>query len=470
MPKIIFGLANQNIDPAEYVDGISPSVRDCYRVVIGDDEHFTKREGLYLKAEPPTPSASQGRYETFSGKVIEVIGGKVYELSSSGTLTAYTGDALNKDTHCVFAEDFSNIFIAHGGKIAKVDTSAHTVSLLGGNSPTGVTHIAFSKGYLLCNGLVSGGVEGDTNFSDDSLNGYSAVDSWEVFNNERLPDGCNSLITRGDGEVISFGPNSGEFSYDDGTTPWATIPGSFIEYGNQAPYSLTKGDNTYFWLTIYDSARRIVKMAGGVPQIISTPFDKLINSFEVVSDAVGWIQQFDGYPFYVLTFPTADVTLAYKIDSQEWCELTYYNPATASYERYRGANSLYIRAWNQTLVGDRKTGAIYQQAGTNDNGDAIRMELTSGHMESGTKKEKKEAMLHFRIKQGYGGSFQYRVKNNNGPWRNEKTVDLKNERTPLYIKKTSSGLFRSRQYQIIHSSDTPFIFMGAENDIEGTGR
>lgn len=474
MPKIIFGLANQNIDPAEYVDGISPSVRDCYRTQYGGAEHFPKRPGLTQFATDSSANATQGRYETFGGKVLEVIGGQVYELSSGGTLTAYSGSTLNSGTHCVFTEDFSNVFIAHGGRIAKVDTSAKTVSLLGGNSPTGVTHISFSKGYLLCNGLVSGGVVGDTNFSDDTANGYEASDSWEVFNNERLPDGCNAVVAGWDAEVYSFGPNSVEVSYNDGVTPWAVLQGAYMQYGCLAPYSVSIVDNTLFWLTEADGARRIVKMVNRAPQVISTPFDKLINSFQTVSDAVGWIQQMRGFSFYVITFPSADVTLAYKLDDQSWSELTYYNTVTASYERYRGANALYIRSWNKTLVGDRETGIVYEQTGLSDNGDGIRMELTSGQMEMGTFKAKKEKLLYFRVKRGYeeGGTFGYRVRDDHKQWKNEKAVSLGAlGTTKPYVKRLSGGVFRSRQYQIIHSDiGTDFIFLGLENDIEGTGR
>lgn len=474
MPKIIFGLSNKNIDPAEYRDGMAESVRDCYRVQLGQEEHFPKRLGLTQFATSGTGEATQGRYETFGGKVVEVVGGIVYELSSSGVLTQYTGPVLSIGNKCVFTEDFSNVYIAHGGKIAKVDTAAKTVSFLGGNSPNGVTHISFSQGFLLCNGLVSGGVEGDTNYSGDVANGYSAINSWEVFNNERLPDGCNAVITGWDAEVYSFGPNSVEVSYNDGTTPWAVLQGAYMQYGCIAPHSVVIADNTLFWLTLADNSLRIVKMVERAPSIISSPYDRLINEMGRVDDAISWTQQMHGYSFYVISFPSENITLAYKLNDGTWSEWLYYNTTTASYESYRGANALYVRSFKKTLIGDRESGIIYEQKGTSDNGDAIRMELTSGQMESGTQKMKAEKMLYFRVKKGAyeGGTFQYRVRDDHKQWKNEKSLSLGAlGKTKPYIKRPSGGSFRSRQYQVIHSDiETDFIFMGLENDIKGTGR
>lgn len=473
MPKIVFGLSNENIDPSEYRDGIAASVRDCYQLTVGQDQHFRKRKGLTQFADSGGSSV-QGEYETFGGKVITVIDGVVYDLSVAGTLTAYTGDALNSGTQCVFTEDFSNVFVSHGGKIAELDTVAKTVTLLAGNSPDNVTHITFSQGYLLCNGLVSGGVAGDTNYSDDVANGYTASDSWELFNNERLPDGCNAILSGWDAEVYSFGPNSVEVSYNDGATPWAILQGAYMQYGLLAAHSAVIADNTLFWLSETDGARRFVKMVNRAPTVISGPYDALLNSLERVYDARAWVQQIDGYSFYVVTFPVAGKTFAYKIDDGSWSEFGYYNTSTASYDSYVGNNARYIRAWNKVIIGDRSSGKLYEQLGTSDNGDAIRMELTSGQMESGTQKTKRESMLYFRAKRGYGdgGTFQYRVRDDHKQWKNEKSLSLGElGSTKPYIKAPSGGVFRSRQYQIIHSDiETDFIHMGLENDVVGTGR
>jgi hypothetical protein len=193
-----------------------------------------------------------------------------------------------------------------------------------------------------------------------------------------------------------------------------------------------------------------------------------------VDDAVSWTQKMHGYSFYVISFPSENITLAYKIDDGTWSEWLYFNPDTASYEAYRGINSLYVRSFNKTLVGDRSSGIVYSQEGLSDNGDAIRMELTSGQMESGTQKMKREGMLYFRVKRGTeeGGTFQYRVRDDYKQWKNEKSLSLGElGDTKPYIKRPSGGVFRSRQYQIIHSGiDSDFIFEGLENDIKGTGR
>jgi hypothetical protein len=470
MPKIIFGLSDENIDPSEYRDGVAASAKDCYQLPVGQEQHFRKRQGLVAFAEA-SGSCVQGFYTTFAGEVLAVVSGIVYTVSASGVMSAYSGQRLNTSKRCVFTEDFDNVFIAHGGKIAKLDTTSKTVSFLAGNSPDGVSHVAFSQGYLLSNGLDSDGIAGDTNYSDDQVNGYTA---WEVYNNERLPDGCNALVVGWDAEIYAFGPNSVEVSYNDGSTPWAVLQGAYMQYGLLAAYAVVIADNTLFWLTEADGARRVVKMVDRAPSIISGPYDALINELATVSDARFWTQQIDGYIFLIMAFPAAGKTFAYKIDDGSWSELTYYNSDKACYEAYRGDVGIYVRQWNKVLIGDRASGKIYEQGGLTDNGDAIRMELTSGQMESGTLKAKAEKMLFFRVKKGYeeGGTFQYRLRDDNRQWKNEKSLSLGAlGNTNPYIKRPSGGTFRSRQYQIIHADlETSFIFMGLENNVVGTGR
>ena len=69
-------------------------------------------------------------------------------------------------------------------------------------------------------------------------------------------------------------------------------------------------------------------------------------------------------------------------------------------------------------------------------------------------------------------TFQYRVRDDHRQWKNEKSLSLGTlGETNPYIKKLSAGVFRSRQYQVIHSDlYTDFIFMGLENDIQPTDR
>lgn len=470
MPKIDFGKPYPNIDPVEFRDGVAAGLRDGYRNEAGN---FIKRQGHAAFTEG-LAGPCEGQYETISGKVLAVAGGVVYELAASGTKTAYTGNALNTGTPCVFAEDGSNVFIAHGGKIAKLNTGAKTVALLGGNSPDGVTHIVFQKGYLLTNG--TSGIAGDTFYSDDKTNGYEASNSWEVFNNEALPDGCNALVA-GWEEIYALGSHSVEVSYNDGTTPWAVLSGASMQYGCLAPYSIAMADNTLFWLSNADNARRIVKLQQRTPQIISTPYDRVLQDLSAVTNARAWIITINGHSFYVITFPTADITLAYNIRADEWSQWGYWDTGQAEYQRHKINSHAYISGWNKHLIGDRSTGIIHTLGGLTDNGNAIRFELTSGHNSHGTDRKKRSKRILYKVKRGQttGTSepqFSVRYRDDGGAWSNEKVLSLgKKGETDFFVKTRRGGTYRQRQYQVIHAdTSTDFILVSAEEEANALGR
>lgn len=463
--KIPFGYSVQDLDVSEYRQGTAASVRDGYRLTVGQEEHFRKRPGL-TSFTTGLQGPVQGFYDSIGGGVYCVAGGKVYSLASSGTATLLSSSTMNTTNPVTWAEDFDYIYAANGGRIFQIKLSTGAVGILElGGQPNNATHIVHAKGYILTNGSLSGSVTGDVAYATDSTGKYT---SWSVFNNEQVPDSCNGLISGWDGEVYAFGPKSVEVSYNDGVTPWALLEGATMQYGLLAPYTLLIADNTIFWLTEADGARHFVKMVNREPVIIDSPYTRVINEMSTVSDARSWLQSIHGKVFYMTNFPTVDKTFAYKMDDGTWSEFHYYN--NGSYERYLGRCGLYVSSWNKYLVGDRKTGTIYYQDGTSDNGDVIRCELTSGMVDHGTNKRKRERTLYHRVKRGYaaGGTFGFRIRNDNGQWQNEKSLDLGSlGSTKPYIRKPSGGVFRARQYQYIHTdTSSDFIFMGLDADVE----
>src|SRR5262245_18433803 len=93
-----------------------------------------------------------GFYETISGTMLAYSNGKVFRVNPGGALTAFTGDLCTVGAYPYWAEDRENVYMAHGGRIARVDVRNQTVTLQNENTPSNVTHICRAKGYLLCNG------------------------------------------------------------------------------------------------------------------------------------------------------------------------------------------------------------------------------------------------------------------------------------------------------------------------------
>jgi hypothetical protein len=466
--RIPIGINWQNIDPVEHHDGVAAGHKNCYMVPVGDYEHFIGFDGLesFINGLAGTP---QGGFDsTATGKKLIVAGGVVQEIDNGYVVATYTGGTLNSSNPAIFTETENFIYLATGDNVTQIDTSTQTITNItaAGSPQTGVTHVAFIDGYILANGLSAAGIPGDVYYSlDDGV-------TWGFFNNEKLPDGTTAVIT-GWEEIYGFGPRSVEVSYNDGVTPFGVLDGAFMQYGLLAAYSAIVADNTLYWLGEADGARRIFKMVGRTPSIISTPYDKVLQGLGTVSDARAWTQQQDGYTFYVITFPTEDLTLFYNIQLDKWSERTFWDTATASNKRYKGGFAFYVRDWNKTVVGDYGTSKLYVSTGGTDDGEEIRVELTSGRIAHGYSNRKKRKRLVFEIKRGdisdfNEAVFEYRIKTDNKGWSNwkQKSLGKVGESNP-YIKDYRSGVYRSAQYQVVYTGSTSeFIFMGLQEDFD----
>lgn len=300
---------------------------------VNELKHYVKRKGL---TDFGTQGSAKwdGIYRTKSLPTTAVLGvtnGTVYRINSGGTFTAYTGDTLTVGTVPHFTEDGTNVFIAHGGAIAKVDTVALTVDLMtGGNAPTGVTFVAYLDSFLVCDGEIGGGgVPGDLNFSDDKDNDYEASDSWEVFNNEALGDSCTAVAVQWQ-EIYCFGPESMEASYNDGESPFARIDGGISPYGIVAPNSLLNCDNTLYFLSRVDGAIRLMRIEGRRPVVASEAYDRQLQALTHPEDGRAFLIVDDGKPFYCVSFIQDDITLAFNLRTRQWSQFALWSGTSAT--------------------------------------------------------------------------------------------------------------------------------------------
>lgn len=147
--KIPFGPPFPGIDAISLRDGIASGLVNGYINELGD---YHMAVGHTLFATHSGAMAIDSLYETLNGTVLTVTNGNVVRVNSNGTFTAFTGDTITADTYCYWAEDQQHVYIAHGGKLARVDLTNLIVTLMNENTPTAVTHVCRSKGYLLTNG------------------------------------------------------------------------------------------------------------------------------------------------------------------------------------------------------------------------------------------------------------------------------------------------------------------------------
>lgn len=462
----LIGQPYENVEDVELTD-INATVVDGY---VNEMDHIIKRPGLEEWLDTGTSLPVDGLYWFDEEEcVIVVSNSRVWKITDSGgTMTEITGStALIAGGVVSFATDGTRVAMANGGPIVHTDLSTLT-TMADAQAPTVVTHLASLDGYLLA--MTSTGIQ----FSDPlDITSWVAADTFDA---EGTPDN-NVAMGEAFRELIILGHRSVEFWYNDGVAPFSRLSGGSLPYGCSAPYSLARTGSSWIWL---DHERRLVTMNGRQVVPVSNPYERVIQRYESVDDAVGYIMSVDGYPIYVLNFPTARQTLVYNYQTQKWCKWGYWNTSRGVYERFRGQAYCYARKWNMHLVGDWQNGLIYKAKRDvyTDNTNPIRTVVRTGHLNYGSEASKRSNTLRLRMKRGVGNSNvttpQVTVKRrNNGEvqWQNERWGSLGSVgQSEIKLEFRRNGIFNATQLEMVHSDNSEFVLAGAEEDIDVLGR
>lgn len=462
----MIGQPYENVEEIE-LDNLNATVQDGY---VNEMDHIAKRPGLTSWKDTGTGLPIDGLYWWDEQNCVIVVSNtRVWKITdSSGTMTELTGStALLAGGIVSFASDGSRLVMANGAQMVHTDLSTLT-TMADAQAPTAVTHLAWLDGYLLAMGSTQ------INFSDPlDVTSWVAADYFEA---EGTPDN-NVAMGQAFRELIILGHRSVEFWINDGVAPFSRLSGGSQPYGCSAPYSLSRVGSTWIWL---DHERRLVTMQGRGVVPVSNPYERVIQRYANVDDAVGYTISVDGYPLYVLNFPTAKQTLVYNYQTQKWSKWGYWNTSKGQYERFRGQAYCYARKWNFHLIGDWQNGLIYKMSRSTftDNSNPIRTLIRTGAISHGTETSKRSNTLRIRTKRGVGNStvsdpqvsLRRRV-NNGAQWENERWASLGQVgQHELHAEWRRNGIYRTVQYELCHSDDSDFILVGGDEDVEPLGR
>lgn len=157
--------------------------------------------------------------------------------------------------------------------------------------------------------------------------------------------------------------------------PVSRIEGGAVNIGLGAKHSVANDGQVIY---LFGSDRQVYSLLGAsavplLPKVIA----REIQSFAVVSDAVGWTMCLDGQWLYVLKFPTADRTFIYP-KRGEWFELS----SGTSGGRYFGDG--YAYCFGKHLIAD-EFGNIFEldNATFSENSEAIRRVRTLAPVHGG---------------------------------------------------------------------------------------
>ena len=325
--------------------------------------------------------------------IVDGIYAYYYLLSGVGYFFSFTG-ATNGNTTINFSGSLPNgliigsgVYISAGSgylpyatQIVSVDINALTATLNNaatGSDPTdtfqvsvtpfgqitdpgflGAQRIAFIEGWLIFN------LPGTRTFYTTGPTPYQMLFPGSFYS---LKDSStDNLITleANERELWLIGERTGEVWYNAGGVnfAFARVPGVGPQMGCGAVNSITRVGEQLVWLGKNEQGENIVVIQNQYSweRISHHGVEHAISQYPVVSDAIGYAYEEEGHLFYMLTFPTADVTWCWDATTKQWHKRLSYDPVAGVYHRHR--SNCFMDFGDVRIVGDYQTGQLHQMS------------------------------------------------------------------------------------------------------------
>lgn len=355
---------------------------------------------MTLMRSPGTVSATtlgvgggRGIY-AWNGVLYAISGTSLYRVNALnvatlvGTITGTGRCTFSVNPTQLVVNSEPNAWVYDGATLTAVTDVDYTTR--GGASACAI------DGYILYREPNSG------RFFCSDLNNASSYNALNFATAEGFPDNLVGLIVD-HRQAMLLGAESIELWYDAGGSgfPFARDTNGFMELGCAAGASVTKADNSVYWLASDLTVRRLEGLTPtrishhGVEQAIRS-----YSNFGGVSDAYGFSYTQEGHVFFVLTFPTGDAagahTWVFDATTQEWHERESFG-----FTRWRACGAAFC--YGRNYVQDFSTGRVgYLDPNTyTEYGGMHRSEWTYGNVyDDGSRKF--HSSLEVMIETGVG--------------------------------------------------------------------
>jgi hypothetical protein len=305
-----------------------------------------------------------------NGRCFAIVNVTLYEITSDGTATVRGTVATDgfPATICGNGDAGEELFITSGDVGYVYDLSADTLSTV---VASGSAMGGMLDGYFVSLNPAT------SQFRISDLNDGTTWDVTQFAARSIAPDSWTSMVVTSYGQIWLFGSQTSEVWYNAGTAPFPFVPdpSGLIPYGCAARFSAKEAIDRVVWLaTSASGGFQVVEARGFTPTRISThAVEYAISQYSDVSDALADVYESQGHLFYVLTFPTAQVTWCYDFTTRLWHERGSWDASTSTWKALR--TMFGCTAFNKRLVADRQGGSIYTQSITlteDAGGDLIR--------------------------------------------------------------------------------------------------
>ena len=314
------------------------------------------------------------------GQVLYVVSGQVlYRVNSDGTYYSI-GTLPTTITYVGMADNTIQLIIVDGvvGYIYTLSTGVLT-TISDVNFPNGATSVAFLNSRFIANiyntrkFAVSQALDG-TNWSDP-------IGSAQVYGTKENYSDLLQDVEVYAGMLLLWGQYSIEMWQDVGSTPlpYARINGATQSWGLAAKYSHVELGNSVIFLGANpDGGLRVMKLTGTSLSPISTSDEEyIISNLSATADAVALSYVAYGHSIYQLTFPSANISLAYDLTTGIW-----HQAQTGNSLQGRHYGNLGVVYLGKNYISDYSTGAIYllDEDTYLDNGVPVPREICTRHI------------------------------------------------------------------------------------------
>ncbi len=355
--------------------------------------------GKTPKALMPTPGLTlfasvaannvRGLYSN-NGTVYCVAGNKLFNISNTGTVT--TLGTLNSSIGPVWwaANDqggvVTQILIVDGNDGYVWKPIANTFEEITDANFFDAATCAFLNGFALVNN--PGLNQGQVSVAEDFTTwGFGDPEEANLFGLSSFSEKIIAIKSF-KLELYMFTSKGAEVWVPSANTtlPFQRRDDVLITQGLAAAASIAEADNTIYWLssTGYGQGAAVYAFYDITQQRVSDPaFELETQSYVRIDDAIGYSMMWKGNIFYVLIFPSANVTWFYNIATKSWQKLLSENTNSEIQSlTSRHLSNCYCYAYGKNLVGDYSSGNIYYFDDTNytDNGLTIYRERATEHL------------------------------------------------------------------------------------------
>ena len=161
--------------------------------------------------------------------------------------------------------------------------------------------------------------------------------------------------------------------------PFQRVPGTMVQHGIGAQFSVARFAEAFMFVSQDQRGQSIIGMIAGYQfQRVSTHAVEQSLVDKTISDAIAWTYQIEGHEFYVVTFPSADLTWVYDLASQAWHKwLSFSNGEFHRHRSNCGTNFA-----GNIFIGDYQNGMLYKLSNTvyTNNGEPIRRLRRAPHL------------------------------------------------------------------------------------------